>query len=126
MGYYGRQWNCSASARQSQPLTAPPAFDPNDPAAMRNFTVSVRVKIADGFDVAGALQSAKLCRSILENESVPDTVAGVERTTPYAMVTIFADAAVTDASIPGLTAAQAKAAVGALFAEERMFAQFII
>jgi len=104
---------------------APPAFDPNDPAAARNFTVSVRVKIADGFDVAGALQSAKLCRSILENETVPDTLAGVERTTPYAMVTIFADAAVTDASLPGLTAAQAKTAVGALFAEERMFAQFI-
>jgi hypothetical protein len=41
------------------------------------------------------------------------------------MVTIFADAAVTDASLPGLTAAQAKTAVGALFAGERMFAQFI-
>jgi len=104
---------------------APPAFDPNDPAAARNFTVSVRVKIADGFDVAGALQSAKLCRSILENESVPDTLAGVQRTTPFAMVTIFADAAVTDASLPGLTATQAKTAVGALFAGERMFAQFI-
>jgi hypothetical protein len=103
----------------------PPAFDPNDPAAARDFTVSVRVKIADGFDVAGALQSAKLCRSILENESVPDTLAGVQRTIPYALVTIFADAAVTDASIPGLTAAQAKSAVGALFAGERMFAQFI-
>jgi hypothetical protein len=104
---------------------APPAFDPNDPAAARDFTVSVRVKIADGFDVAGALQSAKLCRSILENESVRDTLAGVERTIPYALVTIFADAAVTDASLPGLTAAQAKTAVGALFAGERMFAQFI-
>ena len=104
---------------------APPAFDPNDPAAARDFTVSVRVKIADGFDVAGALQSAKLCRNILANESVPDPLAGVERTVPYALVTIFADAAVTDASLPGLTAAQAKTAVGALFAGERMFAQFI-
>jgi hypothetical protein len=104
---------------------APPAFDPNDPAAARDFTVSVRVKIADGFDVAGALQSAKLCRNILANESVPDPLAGVERTVPYALVTIFADAAVTDASLPGLTAAQAKTAVAALFAGERMFAQFI-
>src|SRR5215472_2720737 len=93
----------------------PPAFDPTDPAAARNFTVSVRVKIADGFDVAGALQSAKLCRSILEHESVPDTLAGVERIIPYVLVTIFADAAVTDASLPGLTAAQAKTEVSALF-----------
>jgi hypothetical protein len=104
---------------------APPAFDPNDPGAARDFTVSLRVKIADGFDVAGALQSAKLCRSILEHESVSDTLIGVERTTPYALVTIFADAAVTDASLPGLTATQAKAAVRALFNGERMFAQFV-
>jgi hypothetical protein len=104
---------------------APPPFDPNDPAAAQDFTVSLRVKIADGFDVAGALQSAKLCRSILDHESVPDTLAGVERTTPYALVTIFADAAVTDTSLPGLSAAQAKTAVRALFNGERMFAEFI-
>jgi hypothetical protein len=104
---------------------APPPFDPNDPAAARDFTVSAAVKIADGFDVAGALQAAKLCRSILEHESTRDPLAGVERTVPYALVTIFADAAVTDTSLPGLTAAQAKTAVGVLFAGERMFAQFI-
>lgn len=104
---------------------APPAFDPNDPAAARDFTVSLRVKVADGFDVAGSLQSAKLCRSILEHEAVPDSLTGVERTTPYALVTIFADAAVTDTSLPGMTAVQAKAAVSALFNAERMFAQFI-
>ena len=104
---------------------APPPFDPNDPAAARDFTVSVAVKIVDGFDVAGALQAAKLCRSILEHESIRDPLAGVERTVPYALITIFADAAVTDASLPGLTAAQAKTAVGALFAGEQMFAQFI-
>src|SRR6516164_2005879 len=103
----------------------PPPFDPNDPAAARDFTVSVRVKIADGFDVAGALQAAKLSRSILEHEGIRDTLAGVERTDPYALVTIFADAAVTDTSLPGLTAAQAKTAVSTLFAGERMFAQFI-
>jgi hypothetical protein len=104
---------------------APPAFDPNDPNAARAFTVSLRVKIADGFDVAGALQSAKLCRSILEHEAIPDTLVGVERTTPFALVTIFDDAAVTDTSLPGLTAAQVKTAVEALFAGERMFAQFL-
>jgi hypothetical protein len=104
---------------------APPPFDPNDPAAARDFTVSVAVKIADGFDVAGALQAAKLCRSILEHESIRDSLAGVERTVPYVLATIFADAAVTDTSLPGLTAVQAKTAVSALFAGERMFAQFI-
>jgi hypothetical protein len=104
---------------------APPAFDPNNPAAARDFTVSVAVKIVDGFDVAGALQAAKLCRSILEHESIRDALAGVERTVPYALITIFADAAVTDASLPGLTAAQGKTAVSTLFAGERMFAQFI-
>jgi len=103
----------------------PPAFDPNDPAAARDFTVSVAVKIVDGFDVAAALQAAKLCRSILEHESIRDRLAGVERTVPYVLVTIFADAAVTDTSLPGLTAVQAKTAVSALFASERMFAQFI-
>jgi len=103
----------------------PPAFNPDDPGAAREFSVSVRVKIADGFDVAGALQSAKLCRSVFEHEAIPDILDGVERTTPFAFVTIFADAAVTDTSLPGLTAAQAKTAVRALFNAERMFAEFI-
>jgi hypothetical protein len=103
----------------------PPAFDPNDLATRRDYTVSLRVKIADGFDVAGALQSAKLCGSILEHEAIPDSPAGVERIKPYALVTLFADSAVTDTSLPGQTAAQAKTAVKALFIAERMFAQFI-
>jgi hypothetical protein len=104
---------------------APPAFDPDDPAAQRNYPVSLRVKIADGFDIAGALQSAKLCSSILEREAISDSPNGVERTRPYAFITLFADSAVTDASLPGQTAAQAKAAVKALFNTEGMFAQFI-
>jgi hypothetical protein len=104
---------------------APPAFDPNDPAGQRNYTVSLRVKIVDGFDVAGALQATKLCRSILDTEAIPDSYAGVERILPYAFVTLFADSAVTDTSLPGMTAGQAKDAVKALFNTERMFAQFI-
>jgi hypothetical protein len=104
---------------------APAAFNPADPAAARDLTVSLRIKIADGFDVAGALQSAKLCRSILENEAIPDTLDGIERTTPFAFVTIFPNAAVTDNSLPGMTAVQARTAVQALFNSERMFAQFI-
>jgi len=104
---------------------APPAFDPDDPAAARDFTVSMRVKIVDGFDVAGSLQAAKLCRDILEHEASPGSLDGVDRTTSFAMVTLFQDSAVTDNSLPGLTAATAKAAVKALFAGEQMFAQFV-
>ena len=104
---------------------APAAFNPADPATGRDLTVSLRVKIADGLDVAGALQSAKLCRSILENEAVPDTLDGIERSTPFAFVTIFSSAALTDNSLPGMTAIQARAAVQALFNAEKMFAQFI-
>jgi hypothetical protein len=104
---------------------APPAFDPNDPRTQRDYTVSIRVKMVDGFDVANALQSAKLCRSILEHEAIPDSPDGVKRIVPYVFITLFADAAVTDTSLPGQTAAQAKTAVQALFGAERMFAQFI-
>jgi hypothetical protein len=103
----------------------PPVFDPNDPSVARSFTVHLQVKIADGFDVAGALQSAKLCRSILEQDAIPELGDGIERTTPFTFVTVFADAAVTDSSLPGLTANEAKTAVRALFNNERMFAQFI-
>jgi hypothetical protein len=104
---------------------APPPFDPNDPAAQRDYGISLRVKIADGFDVAAALQSAKLCSSILEREAIPDLPDGVERIKPYTFITLFADSAVTDQSLPGFTAVQAKAAVMGLFNAERMFAQFI-
>jgi len=103
----------------------PPAFDPNDPSTQRNFTVSLRVKIADGFDVAGALQTAKFCRSMLDNDSAQSQPDGVELITPYIFITLFANSAVTDTSLPGMTAVQAKAAVQTLFSGERMFAQFI-
>ena len=92
---------------------------------LRSYDVQFRVKIADGFDVADTLQSAKLCRDILEHESIPDDLDGVERVTPYAFIVLFADAGVTDASIPGHTAAQTKTAVAELFSAEHMFAQFI-
>ena len=104
---------------------APPAFDPNDPAASRDFTVSMRVKVVDGFDVAGSLQAAKLCRDIIEHEASVNAIDGVDRTTSVAMVTLFQDSAVTDTSLPGMTAAAAKTAVQTLFAGEQMFAQFI-
>jgi hypothetical protein len=104
---------------------APPAFDPNDPAATRSFTISLRVKIADGFDVAGALQAAKLCRSVLDTAATSQPPPGAEQPFPFVLITLFAAAAVTDTSIPGKNAAQAMTAVQALFANEGMFAQFI-
>jgi hypothetical protein len=103
----------------------PPAFDPNDPAAARDFRVSMCVKIADGFDVGGALQSAKLCRTFLESDAAITGAAAAERPTPYTFITLFADVAVTDNSLPGMNASQAKTAVRTLFSGERMFAQFI-
>jgi hypothetical protein len=104
---------------------APPAFDPNDPSTRRSFPVSVRVKIADGFDVAGALQAAKACRGILDNGAAQNSPDGVELVTPYIFITLFDNSAVTDTSLPGMTAAQAKTAVQTLFSGERMFAQFL-
>jgi hypothetical protein len=104
---------------------APPVFDPNDPSTQRNFTVSLRVKIADGFDVAGALQAAKSSRSILDSDAWQSPPNGVEVVTPYIFITLFDNSAVTDTSLPGMTAAQAKTAVQTLFSGERMFAQFI-
>lgn len=103
----------------------PPDFQPNDPANFRSYPLRVRIKIADSFDVANALQAAKLCRNILEFESVSLDPEGVEQKTSHAFVTLFNDASVTDTSLPHLTGAQAKAAVQDLFAAERMFAQFI-
>jgi hypothetical protein len=103
----------------------PPPFDPGDPASTRSFDISVCVKISEDFNVAAALQSAKLCRDILEHEDIPEQVEGLERITPYAFVTVFPSAAITDETIPGHTAAQTKQAVSALFTTERMFAHFI-
>ncbi len=87
--------------------------------------MSVRVKIADGFDVAGALQAAKACRSILDNGASQSPLDGVELVTPYIFITLFDNSAVTDTALPGMTAAQAKTAVQILFSGERMFAQFL-
>ena len=104
---------------------APPPFDATDPAATQAFTISPRVKIVDGFDVAGALQAAKLCRSILDYEATREPLEGVETATNYSFITLFDATAVTDTSLPGLTADQAKTAVRTLFTGERMFAEFI-
>lgn len=103
----------------------PPAFEAADPSTARDYDIVVCVKISEAFDVAGALQAAKLCRDILEHESVPDETEGVERSTRHTFVTLFPNEAVTDTTIPGHSAAETKDAVSRLFTTERMFAHFI-
>ena|SRR5260221_4599900 len=105
---------------------APPPFDPNDPRNTRNFALNVCVQFQPELKISEALQSAKLCRSILENErDYADTFDGGEIATPYAFVVIFADSAVQDGALPNLSAAQIKASTKSLFQTERMLAHFL-
>jgi hypothetical protein len=101
---------------------APPAPDPGE---ARNYPVNVCVQVREDVAVREALQGAKLCRGILENQGdFAGDVAGADVLTPYAFVVVFPDALVTDATVPGLTAAQFKAGVRSLFAAENLLAQF--
>jgi hypothetical protein len=103
----------------------PPAFDPSEPQNARKFRVNVCVQLQPELKVVEALQAAKLCRSILENEKdFADAFDGGEITTPYVFVVIFPDSAVTDNAIPGLNAAQIRSGIQALFTAEKMIAHF--
>ncbi|MEI7993340.1 MAG: hypothetical protein WCH01_00420 [Methylococcaceae bacterium] len=105
---------------------APPPFDPNDPKNARNYKVNVCVQFQAEFKIGEPLQTAKLCRSILENEK--DFVQNFddgEINTPYAFVVIFADSAIVDGAFPNLTAAQIKTDIKSLFQAERMVAHFV-
>jgi len=66
--------------------------------------------------ISEALQSAKLCRSILENErDFAQTFNGGDIETPYAFVVIFADSAIQDNVVANLTRAQLKSGIKSLF-----------
>ena len=105
---------------------APPAFDPTDPQNARTFQLNVCVQFQPELKISEALQAAKLCRSILENErDFVQTFEGGEIETPYVFVVIFANSAVVDSALPNLTAAQIKAGVQTLFQTERMLAHFM-
>jgi len=105
---------------------APPPFDPNDLRNARNFRLNVCVQFQPELKIGEALQAAKLCRSILENEhNFAQTFDGGEIDRPYAFVVIFADSAITDNALPNLTAAQIKANIKSLFQAERMLAHFV-
>lgn len=103
----------------------PAPFDPNDPASARTFRANVCVQCQPEGKVVEALQSAKLCRSILEGEaSSAEELDEVEVKTPFAFVVIFPDASVGDDFFPGLTAAQSKANIKSIFTAENMVAHF--
>jgi len=104
---------------------APPPFDPADPQNSRSFRLNVCVQFQPELKISEALQAAKLCRSILENErDFAQTFNGGDIDTPYAFVVIFADSAVVDGGLPNLTAAQIKTNIKSLFLAERMLAHF--
>jgi hypothetical protein len=104
---------------------APPPFDPSELQNARMFRVNVCVQLQPELKVVEALQAAKLCRSILENEKdFADAFDGGEIITPYVFVVIFPDSAVTDNAIPGLNAAQIRSGIQTLFTAEKMIAHF--
>jgi hypothetical protein len=84
------------------------------------------VKFQPELNVAEALQTAKLCRSILENErDFAKSFEGVEVKMPYVFVTIFPESVAVDNAIPGLNANQIKQGVQDLFTAEGMLARFL-
>lgn len=105
---------------------APLPFDPDDPRSTRKFKLNVCVQFQSEFKISEAIQIAKLCRSILENEKdFVSTFDDGEINTPYAFIVIFADSAIVDGAIPGLTRAQIKTGIKSLFQTERMIAHFV-
>jgi hypothetical protein len=103
----------------------PAPFDPNDPQNSRTFRANVCVQFQPEPKIVEALQSAKLCRSIMEGEAgAAETLDEVEIKTPFAFVVIFPDASVGDDFFPGLNAAQTKTNIKTMFAVENMVAHF--
>jgi hypothetical protein len=105
---------------------AAPPFDPNDPQNARNFSLNVCVQVQPDPKIGEALQMAKLCRSILENErDFAQTFNGGDIETPYAFVVIFADSVIQDNVVGNLTRAQLKSGIKSLFQAEGILAHFL-
>jgi len=103
----------------------PAPFNPADPKNARTFRINVCVQIQPELKVAEALQSAKLCRSIMENERQhTEQFDGGDVSTPFSFVTVFQDSLVVNNAIGTLTAAQARTGIKQLFTNEGMFAHF--
>jgi hypothetical protein len=107
-------------------FAAPAPFVAGDPANAKTFRLNVCAQIQNALAVSEALQSAKLCRGMLEsNNEYARTFTGGEIETPFAMVAIFPDSLVVNNAIGSLTAAQIRTGIQQLFANEKMFAQFV-
>jgi hypothetical protein len=103
----------------------PVAFDANDPTNSRTFRANVCVQFQPEARIVEALQSAKLCRSILECEAMSvETLDEVEVKTPFAFVVMFPDASVGADFFRGQTAAESKTNIQTIFAAENMVAHF--
>jgi len=103
----------------------PPPFDPNDPSVSRRFRVTVCVQIQSEVRVGEALQAAKLSRAVLDGETAfVATNHEYEIVRAHAFLVLFPDASVTDATLPGMTAAQTKTGIRNLFRSEGMLAHF--
>lgn len=103
----------------------PPPYNPADPQNVRNYVLNVCVLLQADLTVAEALQQAKLCRSILENErDFAGSFEGGDISTPYAFVVSFPNSKISNEAIPGMKAADIKAALKSLFAGEGMLAHF--
>jgi hypothetical protein len=104
---------------------APPPYDPNDPASAREYPLNVCVVVREDVAVREAVQAAKLCRHVLVSEGgFVGSADGADVITPYAFVVVFPDGLVADPTPLGLSAAQFKSEVQALFAAEHMLAMF--
>jgi hypothetical protein len=104
---------------------APPPYNAADPQNVRNYALNVCVLLQADLAVADALQEAKLCRSILENErDFTNSFDGGDISTPYAFVVSFPNSRISNEAIPGMKATDIKAALKSLFAGEGMLAHF--
>jgi hypothetical protein len=78
-------------------LKTPPAFNPDDPANRRHYTLNLAILIRDGLDLVRAVREAKLARAALERTlTYHDQVAEAEVRTPYAPLLIFPKSALAD------------------------------
>ncbi len=74
----------------------PPAFDPNDPANLYNYTLNVAILIRDTIDVAATLHDVKLASTVTQRiVSYSKEVDVAEVLAPYASIVIFPQAALT-------------------------------
>jgi hypothetical protein len=99
-------------------LRAPPAFDPQSPANVRDLTVPLAVRIHDHFDAVASLRDAKLVRALASDVVAARPVPGAgDVIAPYAVAVVFPRAALPDGV--------AETDVHDVFARERVLSLFV-